>query len=138
MKKIDKSILLALSAPTGFVVCSVIFYYGIKALSKLPYFSLGAGLWGLEALLILPFAAVLGSYSGVRLAQILLKYKVSLLRTTVGAILGYELGITIELALLAHQRLPSNRLMFYCISVVVLLCGYLGALIGARLSKTTN
>jgi ABC-type spermidine/putrescine transport system permease subunit II len=129
MKKMDKVIILALSASTGFAILSAVLYYSLKNTGFLLNLDSRSGA---EAFIAMTIAAICGTYLAALIAQGILKSKVSLLRLTLGAILGYELGISLELLVLFWQRLVPSRFVFYSISIVVLLCGYLGALIGAR------
>ena len=64
-----------------------------------------------------------------------MKSKIPLLLLTIGALLGYELGIGLEFIFLRLLRLPLVKELQYYFVVVVLMAGFLGALIGVRLAK---
>ncbi len=138
MKLIDKKVLLALSAPMGFVILSVILYYAFKRLDATGNLSMFKIPSGFEVFIIIPVAAIFGSYLGARLAKLLMKSKIPLLLLTIGALLGYELGIGLEFVILRLLKSPFVKDMLYYFVVVVLMCGFLGALIGARLTKQND
>lgn len=135
MKKIDKTILLCLSAPAGFALCSAFLYYGLKNIPSAFLAKLGIVFSGAEAFVVLPLAAFIGSYLGFKFTQRLLKSQVALLPLVIGSILGCELGLGVEFSLLLRQRFALNNSILYCASMVVLLSSFMGALIGAHFSK---
>lgn len=138
LNKVDKQVLLALSAPMGFVILSTILYYLFKRFNFLANLSILKIPAGFEVFIIIPIAAIFGSYLGARLAKMLMKSKISLILLTIGALLGYELGIGLEFVFLRLLRLPLVKELQYYFAVVVLMTGFLGALIGLRLKKQND
>ena len=125
MNKIDKKALLAISAPLGFVLVSIALHYALKIFSVQPKVLIVFGL---------PLAAIFGSFIGSLICQWLLKTNVSILRLNIGAILGYELGMSLEFLVLYLQKAAFTKdIIFFC-SLIVLMCGYLGALVGQQSS----
>ncbi|GEM_PF-4908662 len=123
VNKIDKKALLALSAPLGFVLVSITLHYTLKSIGANPR---------VLAVFGLPLAAVLGSFAGSLICQRLLKTNASLLRLNIGAILGYELGMSLEFLVLYLQKTAFTKDMVFFCSLIVLMCGYLGALVGQQ------
>lgn len=123
VNKIDKLALLALSAPIGFVIVSLVLHYVFKAAGAGPWLLLVAGI---------PMAAIFGSYFASLFFQRLLKTNVSLLRLVIGAVLGYELGAGLEFLLLYLEKISFTKDLVFFSSLIVLMSGYLGALIGQR------
>ncbi|MEW6008269.1 MAG: hypothetical protein AB1629_01355 [Candidatus Omnitrophota bacterium] len=135
MNKVDKQVLLALSAPMGFVILTTIIYYLFKRISVITNLSILKIPAGFEVFIIIPIAAIFGSYLGARLAKMLIKTKIPLLFLSIGALVGYELGIGLEFLFLRLWRLPLIKELQYYFAIVVLMSGFLGALIGARITK---
>lgn len=129
VNKIDRQVLVALFAPVGFVVLSLIFYYILKVFKITMEFYLA---------LIIPLAALFGSYLGLLAAEMLLKLKAVLLRLVLGAVLGYEVGALIEFGFFHFFKVNFKSEFTYFAVLVVLLCGYLGVLLAMELTKKLN
>lgn len=125
INKIDKTALLALSAPLGFVLTSIALHYAFKIFAVQPKVLIVFGL---------PLAAIFGSFAGSLICQRLLKTNASILRLNIGAILGYELGMSLEFLVLYLQKTAFTKDIIFFWSLIVLMCGYLGALVGQQVS----
>lgn len=136
MRQVGKKVLIALSAPAGFVLVCVSLYYGIRLIvsfAKLPVANPTLNLT--LFIIIFPFSAMLGSYLGLRFIKRWLKIEVSFMRLAIGSVAGYVFGILLETVLFIRGNVLMFKSMVYPCLVVVLLCGYIGALIGIESAK---